>query len=96
MSLRDVFPPPSLPRFNDLYIVYDLMETDLHQVLKSPQAISAEHTRYIMYQILRALKYIHSAGVLHRDLKPSNVLMSAACDVQICDFGLSGFEVRRC
>jgi len=96
VSLRDVFPPPSLPRFNDLYIVYDLMETDLHQVLKSPQAISAEHTRYIMYQIVRALKYIHSAGVLHRDLKPSNVLMSAACDVQICDFGLSAFKVRCC
>ena len=92
VAMWDVFPPPSLPMFNDLYIVFDLLETDLHQVLKSPQTITADQTRYIMYQILRALKYIHSAGVLHRDLKPSNVLMSSKCDVQICDFGLSAFE----
>jgi serine/threonine protein kinase len=92
VAIRDVFPPPSLPNFDDLYIVYDLMETDLHQLLKSPQAITAEQVRYIIYQILRAIKYIHSAGVLHRDLKPSNVLMSSRCDVQICDFGLSAFE----
>ena len=92
VAIRDVFPPPSLPHFDDLYIVYDLMETDLHQVLKSPQAISVEQVRYIIYQILRAIKYIHSAGVLHRDLKPSNVLLSSSCDVQICDFGLSAFE----
>jgi serine/threonine protein kinase len=92
VAMRDVFPPPSLPAFNDLYIVYDLMETDLHQVLKSPQTITPEHARYIIYQILRALKFIHSAGVLHRDLKPSNILLSSNCDVQVCDFGLSAFN----
>jgi serine/threonine protein kinase len=92
VCMRDLFPPPSLPAFDDLYIVYDLMETDLHQILKSPQVVTEEQTRYIMYQILRALKFIHSAGVLHRDLKPSNVLLDASCNVQICDFGLSAFE----
>lgn len=40
-------------------------------------------------QILRGLKYVHSAGVLHRDLKPSNVLLNATCDLKIADFGLS-------
>lgn len=40
-------------------------------------------------QILRGLKYIHSANVLHRDLKPSNLLLTAACDLKICDFGLA-------
>ena len=46
-----------------------------------------------MYQILRALKYIHSANVLHRDLKPSNLLVNANCDLAICDFGLArGFD----
>lgn len=89
VSLRDIFPPPSLPIFEDVYLVYDLMETDLHQVLKSPQHIANDHTRYIMYQLLRGLKYIHSAGIIHRDLKPSNLLLSSDCDVQICDFGLS-------
>eukprot|EP00959_Pyramimonas_sp_CCMP1952_P142595 2985451-Pyramimonas_sp.AAC.1 len=40
-------------------------------------------------QLLRGLKYIHSAGVLHRDLKPSNLLLNANCDLKICDFGLA-------
>lgn len=40
-------------------------------------------------QILRGLKYVHSAHVLHRDLKPSNVLINASCDLKICDFGLA-------
>jgi len=92
VSLRDIFPPPSLPSFEDVYLVYDLMETDLHQILKSPQHISNDHTRYIMYQLLRGLKYIHSAGIIHRDLKPSNILLSSDCDVQICDFGLSSWN----
>ena len=40
-------------------------------------------------QVLRGLKYIHSANVIHRDLKPSNLLLNADCDLKICDFGLA-------
>ncbi len=40
-------------------------------------------------QILRGLKYVHTANVLHRDLKPSNLLLNASCDLRICDFGLA-------
>jgi serine/threonine protein kinase len=40
-------------------------------------------------QVLRGLKYMHSANVLHRDLKPSNLLVNANCDLTICDFGLA-------
>lgn len=43
----------------------------------------------LILQILRGLKYIHSADVLHRDLKPSNLLLNASCDLKICDFGLA-------
>ena len=45
--------------------------------------------QWICHQMLSALLYLHSAHVLHRDLKPANVLLSGACDVKICDFGLS-------
>lgn len=45
--------------------------------------------RYFLYQILRGLKYIHSAHVLHRDLKPSNLLLNGNCDLKVCDFGLA-------
>lgn len=55
----------------------------------SLQAISNDHICYFLYQILRGLKYIHSANVLHRDLKPSNLLLNTTCDLKICDFGLA-------
>lgn len=45
--------------------------------------------QYFLYQILRGLKYIHSANVIHRDLKPSNLLLNANCDLKIIDFGLA-------
>mmetsp|Transcript_14215 Transcript_14215/g.21853 ORF Transcript_14215/g.21853 Transcript_14215/m.21853 type:complete len:150 (+) Transcript_14215:310-759(+) len=53
------------------------------------QPLSDHHNRYFLYQILRGLKYIHSANVVHRDLKPSNILVNANCDLALCDFGLS-------
>ena len=64
------------------------METDLHKLLRS-QKLSEDHICYFLYQILRGLKYIHSANVLHRDLKPSNILLNSNCDLKICDFGLA-------
>ncbi|XP_006896614.1 PREDICTED: mitogen-activated protein kinase 3 [Elephantulus edwardii] len=72
----------------DVYIVQDLMETDLYKLLKSQQ-LSNDHICYFLYQILRGLKYIHSANVLHRDLKPSNLLINTTCDLKVCDFGLA-------
>jgi serine/threonine protein kinase len=47
-------------------------------------------------QILRGLKYIHSAGVLHRDLKPSNLFVNASCDLKIGNFGLAGTDSDGC
>jgi len=72
-----------------MYILYELMDTDLHQIIRSSQPLSDEHGQFFIYQLLRGLKYIHSANVLHRDLKPSNILLNANCDLRICDFGLA-------
>ncbi|KZT27846.1 Pkinase-domain-containing protein, partial [Neolentinus lepideus HHB14362 ss-1] len=66
---------------------------DLHQIIKSGQILTNEHVQYFLYQILRGMKYIHSASVVHRDLKPGNLLVNADCELKICDFGLArGFE----
>ncbi|KMT15534.1 hypothetical protein BVRB_3g058860 [Beta vulgaris subsp. vulgaris] len=89
VAIRDIIPPPRREAFNDVYIAYELMDTDLHQIIRSNQGLSEEHCQYFLYQILRGLKYIHSANVLHRDLKPSNLLLNANCDLKICDFGLA-------
>ncbi|XP_039144249.1 mitogen-activated protein kinase 5-like [Dioscorea cayenensis subsp. rotundata] len=89
IAIKDVVPPPSFQSFSDVYIATELMDTDLHNVLRSNQDLSEEHCQYFLYQILRGLKYIHSAKVIHRDLKPSNLLLNSNCDLKICDFGLA-------
>ena len=49
-----------------LCVQNELMNTDLHQIIYSSQPLTDEHVQYFIYQILRGLKYIHSAHVLHR------------------------------
>ncbi|WVZ56549.1 hypothetical protein U9M48_007059 [Paspalum notatum var. saurae] len=133
IGIRDVIPPPVPQAFSDVYMATELMDTDLHHIIRSNQELSEEHCQlfpngtrssgqkrrrhgwrrhhlsssscfdsggggvifahvgpaYFLYQILRGLKYIHSANVIHRDLKPSNLLLNANCDLKICDFGLA-------
>eukprot|EP00268_Persea_americana_P053842 TRINITY_DN6126_c0_g1_i4.p1 TRINITY_DN6126_c0_g1~~TRINITY_DN6126_c0_g1_i4.p1 ORF type:complete len:370 (+),score=63.64 TRINITY_DN6126_c0_g1_i4:384-1493(+) len=89
IKIKDIIRPPQKENFNDVYIVSELMDTDLHQIIRSSQPLTDDHCQYFIYQLLRGLKYIHSANVLHRDLKPSNLLLNANCDLKICDFGLA-------
>lgn len=63
----------------DIYLGFEYMETDLHNVIKRGNILKDIHKRYIMYQLLKAMKYIHSGNVIHRDLKPSNVLLDSLC-----------------
>lgn len=45
-----------------------MMDTDLTQIIKSDQPLTEEHYKFFLYQLLRGLKYIHSAQIVHRDL----------------------------
>ncbi|KAF1802762.1 kinase-like domain-containing protein [Mucor lusitanicus] len=75
--------------FNELYLYQELMEADLHQIIRSGQPLTDEHYQSFIYQACCGLKYIHSANVLHRDLKPCNLLVNTKCELKICDFGLA-------
>jgi len=72
----------------DLYLIFDFMETDLHHVIRA-KILEEIHKQYIIYQLLKGLKYIHSAELIHRDLKPSNLLIDSECHIKIGDFGLA-------
>lgn len=72
----------------DLYLVFEFMEADLHNAI-GQKILKDLHNRYIMYQLAKGMKYLHSAEIIHRDLKPSNILINSDCSLKICDFGLA-------
>eukprot|EP00731_Ephydatia_muelleri_P002899 Em0001g2899a len=89
IGLLDVFTPAlSLDTFNEVYLVTHLMGSDLNNIIKQ-QSLTDEHVQFLVYQILRGLKYVHSAGIVHRDLKPSNIAVNEDCELRILDFGLA-------
>jgi mitogen-activated protein kinase 1/3 len=94
IQLRDVMTSPSgSTDFNDLYLVFDRYECDLDRLISMGQELSDAHNKYFLYQMLKGLKFVHSAGVMHRDLKPANILINSNCDLVICDFGLARGKV---
>ena len=72
----------------DLYLVFDFMETNLLPVIRA-DILEEIHKKFVVYQILKAIKYMHSGDLIHRHLKPSNILLNSECLVKIADFGLA-------
>ena len=72
------------------FIVMELVEgRDLARVIKEDGPLGAERTAHIVSQICSALGHAHSAGIIHRDVKPANVIVGAADDVKVTDFGIA-------
>jgi len=89
IGLLDCFTPvTSLDEFTDVYMVTHLMGADLNNIIRT-QTLSDEHVQFLVYQIIRGMKYVHSAGIIHRDLKPSNIAVNEDCELKILDFGLA-------
>lgn len=63
------------------------MDIDLFTLIRE-NILEEKHKKWILYQICKAMFYLHSAGLIHRDLKPSNILVNENCDAKLCDFGL--------
>jgi mitogen-activated protein kinase 15 len=72
----------------DLYLVFEYMEADLYNVIKA-NILQEIHKKFVIYQVLKALKFIHSADIIHRDLKPSNIFINSDCTIKLGDFGLA-------
>ncbi|CAN4098285.1 unnamed protein product [Withania somnifera] len=89
VEIKHIMLPSSLGEFKDIYVVFELMESDLHRVIKANDDLTPEHYQLFLYQLMHGLKYIHTANVFHRDLKPKNILANADCKLKICDFGLA-------
>ncbi|XP_060894792.1 mitogen-activated protein kinase 4 [Labrus mixtus] len=81
--------PRDPTQLSALYIVQECMETDLARLLEQGP-LQTGHATLLFYQLLRGLKFIHSANVLHRDLKPANIFINTdQLLLKIGDFGLA-------
>jgi len=88
VTLLEVIPPTRLDPINEVYLVFEWMYCDLSRFIRSG-SLKDVHIMGFSYQIIRAMKFIHSAGIMHRDIKPSNILVNPEGDIKLADFGLA-------
>ena len=74
---------------DELYIIMELLDTDLHRVIQSKQELTENHFKHFFFQLLCGVKYLHENRIIHRDLKPGNLLVTRDCRLRITDFGLA-------
>ncbi|KAM7300378.1 serine/threonine-protein kinase D3 isoform X2 [Ixodes scapularis] len=77
-----------------IFVVMEKLKGDMLEMILSSEKgrLSERTTKFLIYQILIALKHLHSKNIVHCDLKPENVLLSSDSDfpqVKLCDFGFA-------
>lgn len=69
IDLMTLIKPENLDNFTDIYSVFEILETDLAQIIHSPQMLQPAHVQYFTFQLVNGLNFLHSARVVHRDIK---------------------------
>jgi serine/threonine protein kinase len=79
---------------DDIYLnlVMEYIPETIHRTVRNHtkvrKLVPVTYTKVYMYQVCRALSYIHSLGICHRDIKPQNLLLDTnSSRVKLCDFG---------
>jgi serine/threonine protein kinase len=83
--------PNRCEKMEAIFMVMEYVANDIKQMIKNVNAAQFEemHVKIILYNLLCAMNYFHSANLMHRDIKPANLLIDDTCQVKLCDFGQS-------
>ena len=77
-------------RKGNLYLVFEFVDKNLLELLQEhPQGLDPDLIRYLIYQLCKAIKYMHDQNIIHRDVKPENLLITENMELKLCDFGFS-------
>lgn len=77
-------------RKNRVYLVFEFVEKTLLDILEAqPNGLDWEYIRKIIYQLVKAIHFMHGYEVVHRDVKPENLLINSKDELKICDFGFA-------
>ena len=60
----DILQAPSLDKFHEIYVMTELMQSDLHKIIVSPQHLTSDHIKIFLYQILRGTSCLTSTILL--------------------------------
>jgi len=83
VKIADIMQSETETGSQNIYLVSEHLETDLHRVIYSRQPLYNAHIQFFIYQILRGLFYLHSTGLIHRALSAQILLVSRECDLKI-------------
>ena len=74
----------------NLFLVFEYVEKNLLEVLQeSPSGLEPSLIKKFIYQLCKAIKYLHDQNVIHRDIKPENLLINNDMILKLCDFGFA-------
>ena len=74
----------------NLFLVFEYCEKNLLEVLEeSPDGLSPKLIKSFIYQMCKAISYMHKNNMIHRDIKPENLLIDENLNLKLCDFGFA-------
>ena len=77
-------------RKENLFLVFEYVDKNLLELLQEhPKGLDPNLIKKIIFQLCKAINYLHDSNIVHRDIKPENLLVDSTNKLKLCDFGFA-------